>query len=179
MLPLQYAAYTPCFRREAGSYGKDTRGLIRQHQFNKVELVMFSRAESSYDDLERLTAHAEEVLKRLNLHYRVVSLCTGDLGFAAAKTFDLEVWLPAQGTYREISSCSNFEAFQARRAGIRYKKADGKSEFVHTLNGSGLAIGRTVVAILENYQQKDGSVVIPEALRPYMDGLERIAKGSS
>jgi seryl-tRNA synthetase len=179
MLPLQYAAYTPCFRREAGSYGKDTRGLIRQHQFNKVELVMFSRAESSYDDLERLTAHAEEVLKRLNLHYRVVSLCTGDLGFAAAKTYDLEVWLPAQGTYREISSCSNFEAFQARRAGIRYKKADGKSEFVHTLNGSGLAIGRTVVAILENYQQPDGSVAIPEALRPFMGGLERIAKTKS
>src|SRR5881396_4157264 len=179
MLPLQYAAYTPCFRREAGSYGKDTRGLIRQHQFNKVELVMFSRVESSYDDLERLTAHAEEVLKRLNLHYRVVSLCTGDLGFAAAKTYDLEVWLPAQGTYREISSCSNFEAFQARRAGIRYKKADGKSEFVHTLNGSGLAVGRSVVAILENYQQKDGSVVIPEALRPYMGGVERIAKTKS
>jgi len=179
MLPLQYAAYTPCFRREAGSYGKDTRGLIRQHQFNKIELVMFSRVESSYDDLERLTTHAEEVLKRLNLHYRVVTLCTGDLGFAAAKTYDLEVWLPAQGTFREISSCSNFEAFQARRAGIRYKKADGKSEFVHTLNGSGLAVGRTVVAILENYQQKDGSVVIPEALRPHMDGLERIAKGSS
>jgi len=176
MLPLQYAAYTPCFRREAGSYGKDTRGLIRQHQFNKIELVMFSRVESSYDDLERLTAHAEEVLKRLNLHYRVMTLCTGDLGFAAAKTYDLEVWLPAQGTFREISSCSNFEAFQARRAGIRYKKADGKSEFVHTLNGSGLAVGRTVVAILENYQQKDGSVVIPEALRPYMGGLERITK---
>src|SRR5436309_15985802 len=176
MLPLQYTAYTPCFRREAGSYGKDTRGLMRQHQFNKVELVMFSRVESSYDDLERLTGHAEEVLKRLNLHYRVVTLCTGDLGFAAAKTYDLEVWLPAQGTFREISSCSNFEAFQARRAGIRYKKADGKSEFVHTLNGSGLAVGRTVVAILENYQQKDGSVVIPEALRPYMGGLERITK---
>ncbi len=176
MLPLQYAAYTPCFRREAGSYGKDTRGLIRQHQFNKIELVMFSRVESSYDNLERLTAHAEEVLKRLNLHYRVMTLCTGDLGFAAAKTYDLEVWLPAQGTFREISSCSNFEAFQARRAGIRYKKADGKSEFVHTLNGSGLAVGRTVVAILENYQQKDGSVVVPEALRPYMDGLERITK---
>src|SRR5437870_1134756 len=176
VLPLQYAAYTPCFRREAGSYGKDTRGLIRQHQFNKIELVMFSRVESSYDDLERLTAHAEEVLIRLNLHYRVMTLCTGDLGFAAAKTYDLEVWLPAQGTFREISSCSNFEAFQARRAGIRYKKADGKSEFVHTLNGSGLAVGRTVVAILENYQQKDGSVVIPEALRPYMGGLERITK---
>jgi seryl-tRNA synthetase len=178
MLPLQYTAYTPCFRREAGSYGKDTRGLIRQHQFNKVELVMFSRAESSYDDLERLTAHAEEVLKRLNLHYRVVSLCTGDLGFAAAKTYDIEVWLPAQATFREISSCSNFEAFQARRASIRYKKADGKSDLVHTLNGSGLAIGRTVVAILENYQQPDGSVAIPEALRPYMGGLERITKGS-
>src|SRR3989441_700802 len=177
MTGARFAAYTPCFRREAGSYGKDTRGLIRQHQFNKVELVMFSRVESSYDDLERLTTHAEEVLKRLNLQYRVMTLCTGDLGFAAAKTYDLEVWLPAQGTFREISSCSNFEAFQARRAGIRYKKADGKSEFVHTLNGSGLAVGRTVVAILENYQQKDGSVVIPEALRPFMGGLERIAKG--
>src|SRR6266581_235514 len=178
-LPLRYTAYTPCFRREAGSYGKDTRGLIRQHQFNKVELVMFSRAESSYDDLERLTAHAEEVLKRLEIPYRVVSLCTGDLGFAAAKTYDIEAWLPAQGTYREISSCSNFETFQARRAGIRYKKADGKSEFVHTLNGSGMAIGRTVVAILENYQQPDGSVAIPEALRPYMGGLERIVKTKS
>jgi len=174
VLPLRYTAYTPCFRREAGSYGKDTRGLIRQHQFNKVELVVFSRPESSYDELERLTAHAEEVLKQLNLHYRVVSLCTGDLGFSAAKTYDLEVWLPAQGVFREISSCSNFEAFQARRAGIRFKRKDGKSDFVHTLNGSGLAIGRTFVAVLENYQQADGSVVIPEVLRSYMGGLERI-----
>lgn len=178
VLPLKYTAGTPCFRREAGSYGKDTRGLIRQHQFNKVELVAFSRPESSYDELERLTAHAEEVLKRLNLHYRVVTLCTGDLGFSAAKTYDIEVWLPAQGVFREISSCSNFEAFQARRAGIRYKRTDGKSDFVHTLNGSGLAVGRTVVAILENYQQSDGSVVIPEALRPYMGGMERIAKST-
>jgi seryl-tRNA synthetase len=174
VLPLRYTAYTPCFRREAGSYGKDTRGLIRQHQFNKVELVVFSRPESSYDELERLTAHAEEVLKQLNLHYRVVSLCTGDLGFSAAKTYDLEVWLPAQGVFREISSCSNFEAFQARRAGIRFKRKDGKADFVHTLNGSGLAVGRTFVAVLENYQQADGSVVIPEVLRSYMGGLERI-----
>jgi seryl-tRNA synthetase len=175
-LPIRYAAGTPCFRREAGSYGKDTRGLIRQHQFNKVELVVFSRPEVSYDELESLTANAEEVLKRLNLHYRVVSLCTGDMGFSAAKTYDIEVWLPAQGVFREISSCSNFEAFQARRAGIRYKPKDGKSDFVHTLNGSGLAVGRTVVAILENYQQPDGSIVVPEALRPYMGGLERITK---
>jgi seryl-tRNA synthetase len=174
-LPLRYTAYTPCFRREAGSYGKDTRGLIRQHQFNKVELVTFSTPEESYDELERLTSHAEEVLKRLRLHYRVVSLCTADLGFSAAKTYDIEVWLPSQGVFREISSCSNFEAFQARRAEIRYKRPDGKSEFVHTLNGSGLAAGRTFVAILENYQQADGSVVIPEALRPYMGGLEKIS----
>ena len=174
-LPLRYTAYTPCFRREAGSYGKDTRGLIRQHQFNKVELVTFSTPEESYDELERLTSHAEEVLKRLRLHYRVVSLCTADLGFSAAKTYDIEVWLPSQGVFREISSCSNFEAFQARRAEIRYKRPDGKSEFVHTLNGSGLAAGRTFVAILENYQQADGSVVIPEALRPYMGGRETIS----
>ena len=175
-LPLRYTAYTPCFRREAGSYGKDTRGLIRQHQFNKVELVTFSTPEESYDELERLTSHAEEVLKRLRLHYRVVSLCTADLGFSAAKTYDIEVWLPSQGVFREISSCSNFGAFQARRAEIRYKRPDGKSEFVHTLNGSGLAAGRTFVAILENYQQADGSVVIPEALQPYMGGLETISK---
>jgi seryl-tRNA synthetase len=175
-LPLKYTAYTPCFRREAGSYGKDTRGLIRQHQFNKVELVTFSTPEESYNELERLTSHAEEVLKRLRLHYRVVSLCTADLGFSAAKTYDIEVWLPSQGVFREISSCSNFEAFQARRAEIRYKRQDGKSEFVHTLNGSGLAVGRTFVAILENYQQADGSVVIPEALRPYMGGRETISK---
>jgi seryl-tRNA synthetase len=175
-LPLRYTAYTPCFRREAGSYGKDTRGLIRQHQFNKVELVTFSRPEDSYVELEQLTQHAEEVLKRLELAYRVVSLCRGDLGFAAAKTYDIEVWVPSQKTFREISSCSNFEAFQARRAGIRYKRTGGKSEFVHTLNGSGLAVGRTFLAILENYQQADGSVTIPEALRPYLGGLERIRK---
>ena len=175
-LPLRYTAGTPCFRLEAGSYGKDTRGLIRQHQFNKVELVTFSVPDKSYDELELLTNHAEEVLKRLNLHYRVVSLCAGDLGFSAAKTYDIEVWLPAQGVFREISSCSNCEAFQARRSAIRYKRKDGKSDFVHTLNGSGLAVGRTVVAILENYQQADGSVIIPEVLRPYMGGMERITK---
>lgn len=175
-LPLKYTAYTPCFRREAGSYGKDTRGLIRQHQFNKIELVTFSTPEDSYGELERLTSHAEEVLKRLNLHYRIVSLCTADLGFSAAKTYDLEVWLPSQGVFREISSCSNFEAFQARRAEIRYKRQDGKSELVHTLNGSGLAVGRTFVAILENYQQPDGSVVIPDALQPYMGGRKTISK---
>ncbi|HJT20635.1 MAG TPA: serine--tRNA ligase [Nitrospira sp.] len=179
-LPIRYAAYTACFRREAGSYGKDTKGLIRLHQFNKVELVVFTTPESSYAELERLTGHAESVLQQLGLHYRVVSLCTGDLGFSSAKTYDLEVWLPSQNQYREISSCSNFEAFQARRAGIRYKSASGrkesKSEFVHTLNGSGLAVGRTLVAILENYQQADGSVVIPDALRPYMGGMERITK---
>ena len=175
-LPLRYTACTPCFRREAGSYGKDTRGLIRQHQFNKVELVTFSDPQTSYDELERLTGHAEEVLKRLNLHYRVVSLCTADLGFSAAKTYDIEVWLPSQKTFREVSSCSNFEAFQARRAQIRYKRPDGKGEFVHTLNGSGLAAGRTFVAILENYQQADGSVIIPDALRPYLSGLEKIEK---
>lgn len=174
MLPLCYTAYTPCFRREAGSYGKDTRGLIRQHQFNKVELVKFSRPQDSYGELEKLTQDAEEVLKRLNLPYRVIVLCTGDMGFAAAKTYDLEVWLPGQNTYREISSCSNFEAFQARRAEIRYKTEKGKTEFVHTLNGSGLAVGRTLVAILENYQQEDGTVVIPEAIRHYMGGMERI-----
>ncbi len=173
-LPAYYTAYTPCFRREAGSYGKDTRGLIRQHQFNKVELVKFVKPEDSYDELESLTVNAEEVLKRLNLPYRVVTLCTGDLGFASAKTYDIEVWFPAQGKYREISSCSNFEDFQARRAGIRFKRKGKKgTEFVHTLNGSGLAVGRTVGAILENFQQEDGSVIIPEALRPYM-GIEKI-----
>jgi seryl-tRNA synthetase len=179
-LPIRYAAYTACFRREAGSYGKDTKGLIRLHQFNKVELVAFTTPEASYAELERLTGHAESVLQHLGLHYRVVSLCTGDLGFSSAKTYDLEVWLPSQNQYREVSSCSNFEAFQARRAGIRYKSASGrkdsKSDFVHTLNGSGLAVGRTLVAILENYQQGDGSVVIPEALRSYMGGMERIIK---
>jgi len=174
-LPIAYCAYTPCFRSEAGSYGKDVRGLIRQHQFNKVELVRFSRPEDSYDELEKLTGHAEEVLKRLELHYRVVSLCTGDLGFASAKTYDLEVWLPAQNLYREISSCSNFTDFQARRAKIRFRSGPkGKPALVHTMNGSGLAIGRTLVAILENYQQADGTVVIPEALRPFMGGQERI-----
>ncbi len=168
-LPIYYTAYTPCFRREAGSYGKDTRGLIRQHQFNKVELVKFVKPEDSYRELEMLTANAEDILKTLGLPYRVVTLCTGDLGFAASKTYDLEVWLPGQKRYREISSCSNFEDFQARRANIRFKREGRKgTEFVHTLNGSGLAIGRTVVAILENYQQEDGSVVIPEALQPYM-----------
>ena len=175
-LPIYYAAYTPCFRREAGSYGKDTRGLIRQHQFNKVELVKFTKPEDSYTELESLTINAEEVLKRLGLPYRVVSLCTGDLGFAAAKTYDIEVWFPAQKKYREISSCSNFEDFQARRADIRFKRKGGKgTEFVHTLNGSGLAIGRTLAAILENFQQKDGSVIIPEVLKPYM-GTEKITK---
>ncbi|MBI5441487.1 MAG: serine--tRNA ligase [Deltaproteobacteria bacterium] len=173
-LPLKYTAYTPCFRAEAGAYGKDTRGMIRQHQFDKVELVKFARPETSYDELESLTANAEEVLKRLGLPYRVVSLCTGDLGFSSAKTYDLEVWLPSQNTYREISSCSNFEDFQARRADIRFKGAAKGTNLVHTLNGSGLAVGRTMVAILENYQQADGSVVMPEALRAYM-GTDRIA----
>ncbi len=173
-LPVYYTAYTPCFRREAGSYGKDTRGLIRQHQFNKVELVKFSRPEDSYEELEKLTRDAEDVLKRLGLPYKVVVLCTGDLGFAAAKTYDIEVWLPGQNAFREISSCSNFEDFQARRAEIRFKTCAGRTEYVHTLNGSGLAVGRTLVAILENYQQKDGTVVIPEMLRPYMGGIERI-----
>ena len=174
-LPIYYVAYTPCFRSEAGSYGKDTRGLIRQHQFNKVELVKFTRPEDSYDELEELTLNAEEILKRLDLPYRVVSLCTGDLGFSAAKTYDLEVWLPGQHLYREISSCSNFVDFQARRAGIRFKrKGSNGTELVHTLNGSGLAVGRTLVAIIENYQQADGSVTIPDALRDYMDGIDAI-----
>jgi seryl-tRNA synthetase len=176
-LPLYYTAYTPCFRKEAGSYGKDTRGLIRQHQFNKVELVKFSTPETSYDELEKLTRNAEEVLRRLNIPYRVVMLCTGDLGFSASKTYDLEAWLPSQGVYREISSCSNFEDFQARRANIRYRPKGKKgTEFVHTLNGSGLAIGRTLVAILENFQQEDGTVVVPEVLRPYMGGAAKIEK---
>jgi len=174
-LPIKYVAYTPCFRSEAGSYGKDVRGLIRQHQFNKVEMVKFTEPESSYDELESMVQNAEAVLQRLKIPYRVVELCTGDMGFGAAKTYDLEVWLPGQNTYREISSCSNCEDFQARRANIRYRKdKKGRPIFVHTLNGSGLAVGRTFVAVLENYQQKDGSVVIPEALRPYMGGLERI-----
>jgi seryl-tRNA synthetase len=174
-LPIRYTAYTPCFRSEAGSYGADVRGLIRQHQFDKVELVKLTTPESSYLELESLTANAEEVLKRLGLPYRTVVLCTGDLGFASAKTYDIEVWLPSQNAYREISSCSNTEAFQARRANIKFRPGGtGKAEFVHTLNGSGLAVGRTWIAIVENYQQKDGSVVVPEALRPYMRGLEVI-----
>jgi len=176
-LPIYYTAYTPCFRREAGSYGKDVRGLIRQHQFNKVELVKFTKPENSYDELEKLLSDAEEVLKRLKLPYRVVNLCTGDLGFSAAKTYDIEVWLPGQNTFKEISSCSNFEDFQARRAKIRYRlSGKSKTEYVHTLNGSGLAVGRTLVAILENYQQADGSVMIPEVLRHYLYGVERIVK---
>ncbi len=178
-LPISYTAYTPCFRREAGSYGKDTRGLIRQHQFNKVELVKFTKPDDSYEHLERLLKDAEAVLQRLGLPYRVMALSTGDMGFAAAKTYDIEVWVPSQQMYREISSCSNFEAFQARRAEIRYRTAGGKVQYVHTLNGSGLAVGRTLVAILENYQQEDGSVVIPEVLRPFMDGLSKIKKGKA
>jgi seryl-tRNA synthetase len=175
-LPFHYAAYSPCFRSEAGSYGKDTRGLIRQHQFNKVEMVKFTTPETSYDELEKLTLDAEDILKTLGLHFRTVLLCSADMGFSSAKTYDLEVWLPGQNVYREISSCSNFEDFQARRAQIRFRReASGKVEFVHTLNGSGLAVGRTVVAILENYQQKDGSVVIPDLLRPYMKGLDKIS----
>ena len=178
-LPATYVAYTPCFRSEAGSHGKDTRGLIRQHQFNKVELVKFSKPEDSYDELEKLTNNAEEILKRLELPYRVVNLCTGDIGFSAAKTYDLEVWLPGQGLYREISSCSNFEDFQARRSRIRFKrKGNSRTEWVHTLNGSGLAVGRTLVAILENYQCEDGSVKIPKALRHYMGGAESIPRES-
>ncbi|MBI1993983.1 MAG: serine--tRNA ligase [Deltaproteobacteria bacterium] len=174
-LPIRYVAYTPCFRREAGSYGQDVRGLIRLHQFNKVELVKLSEPQNSYEELEKMVADAEEVLKRLKLPYRVVELCAGDLGFASAKTYDLEVWLPGQGTYREISSCSNCEEFQARRAQIRYRpEKKGRTVYVHTLNGSALAVGRTLVAVLENYQQKDGTVVVPEVLCPYMGGLDRI-----
>jgi seryl-tRNA synthetase len=176
-LPLYYTAYTPCFRKEAGSYGKDTRGLIRQHQFNKVELVKFATPETSYEELEKLTRDAEKVLQLLNIPYRVVMLCTGDLGFSASLTYDLEAWLPGQGAYKEISSCSDFEDFQARRANIRYRPRNKKgTEFVHTLNGSGLAVGRTLVAILENYQNEDGPVTIPEVLRPYMGGAEKITK---
>jgi seryl-tRNA synthetase len=172
---LCYAAYTPCFRKEAGAHGRDTRGLIRQHQFNKVELVKFTRPEESDAELEKLLYDAESVLQRLDLPYRVVDLCTGDLGFSAARTFDIEVWLPGQQAYREISSCSNFRDFQARRANIRFRREAGaKPEFVHTLNGSGLAVGRTLVAVLENCQEADGSVVVPEVLRTYMGGLERI-----
>jgi len=177
-LPLKLCAWTPCFRSEAGSYGKETRGIVRQHQFQKVELVKLTRPEQSYEELESLTADAESILQKLGIPYRVVVLCTGDMGFAAAKTYDLEVWLPGQNAYKEISSCTNFEAFQARRAGIRYRlPGKTKSDYVHTLNGSGLAIGRTWMALVENYQQADGSVVIPEVLRPYLDGLERLEPG--
>ncbi len=176
-LPLKFVCHTPCFRSEAGSYGKDTRGMIRQHQFDKVELVQIAHPEKSYDGLEELTGHAENILRKLGLPYRVVTLCTGDMGFSAAKTYDIEVWLPAQKTYREISSCSNFEAFQARRMQARFRNEKGKNELVHTLNGSGLAVGRTLVAILENYQQSDGSVVVPEVLRPYM-GETRVIRSS-
>jgi seryl-tRNA synthetase len=179
-LPILYTAYTPCFRKEAGSYGKDVKGLVRLHQFNKVELVKFCAHETSYIELEKLTKNAEEVLKRLGIHYRVVELCTGDLGFSAAKTYDIEVWLPGQGTYREISSCSNFEDFQARRANIRYKPGGvGRSQYVHTLNGSALAVGRTVVAILENFQMENGDVTVPEVLQPYMGGLKKIDKSTN
>jgi len=176
-LPIRYTAYTPCFRSEAGSYGADVRGLIRQHQFDKVEMMVFSPPDESYNELERLTGNAEEVLKRLELPYRTMLLCTGDMGFASAKTYDLEVWLPSQQTYREISSCSNTEGFQARRASIKFRpEGAGRADFVHTLNGSGLAVGRTLIAILENYQQEDGSITIPVALRPYMDGAEKITR---
>ncbi len=176
-LPKRWAAYTPCFRSEAGSYGRDTRGVIRQHQFEKVELVKYTLPENSYDELESLTRDAESILQKLGLHYRVVALSTGDVGFGAAKTYDLEVWLPSQNAFREISSCSNYEAFQARRGQIRFRRAGGaKPEYVHTLNGSGLAVGRTWIAVLENYQQEDGSITIPEVLRPYMGGIKRIGK---
>ncbi len=179
-LPIAYCAYTPCWRAEAGAAGKDTRGLIRQHQFNKVELVRFALPETSFAELDKLTSHAEEVLRRLDIPYRVVELCSGDLGFSAAKTYDIEAWMPGQGTYREISSCSNFTDYQARRAGIRYKPtARARPEPVHTLNGSGLAVGRTVAALIENYQQADGSVVVPERLRPYMGGVELITAATS
>lgn len=173
-LPLKFVAHTPCFRSEAGSYGRDTRGMIRQHQFDKVELVQIVRPDQSYDALEQLLAHAETILQKLALPYRVMKLCTGDMGFSSAMTYDIEVWLPAQNVYREISSCSNFEAFQARRMQARFRNEQGKPELLHTINGSGLAVGRTLVAILENYQQADGSVVVPEVLRPYMGGLEHI-----
>ncbi len=174
-LPIKLTAHTPCFRSEAGSYGKDTKGMIRQHQFDKVEMVQIVHPEKSYEALEEMVGHAENILKALELPYRVVSLCTGDMGFGAAKTYDLEVWLPAQNTYREISSVSNCEAFQARRLQARFRNENGKTELLHTLNGSGLAVGRTLVAVLENHQQADGSVTIPAALRPYMGGLERVA----
>jgi seryl-tRNA synthetase len=173
-LPLKFVAHTPCFRSEAGSYGKDTRGMIRQHQFDKVELVQIGHPDRSYDQLEELTGHAETILKRLELPFRTVVLCTGDMGFSSAKTYDIEVWLPGQNAYREISSCSNFEAFQARRMQARFRNDKGKPELAHTLNGSGLAVGRTLVAVLENYQNADGSITVPGALRPYMAGLEVI-----
>jgi seryl-tRNA synthetase len=173
-LPMKFVAYTPCFRSEAGSYGKDTRGVIRQHQFEKVEVVKYALPEDSYDELEALTRNAEKVLQLLGIHYRVVTLSTGDLGFSNAKTYDIEVWLPSQNAFREISSCSNYESFQARRANIRFRRGGGKPEFVHTLNGSALAVGRTWVAVLENFQQADGSIVVPEVLRPYMGGIDRI-----
>jgi len=178
-LPMKFVAHTPCFRSEAGSYGRDTRGMIRQHQFDKVELVQMVHPDESYAALEQLLGHAETILQKLGLPYRVVKLCTGDMGFSAALTYDIEVWLPAQNTYREISSCSNFEAFQARRMQARFRNAQGKPELLHTLNGSGLAVGRTLVAVLENYQQADGSVVIPEVLRPYMGGKEKLVPEGS
>jgi len=171
---VKLTAHSPCFRSEAGSYGRDTRGLIRQHQFDKVEMVQVVSPEKSYDTLDEMVGHAEAILQKLELPYRVITLCTGDMGFSASKTFDLEVWLPAQNTYREISSCSNTEAFQARRMQARFRNAQGKPEFVHTLNGSGLAVGRTLVAVLENFQNADGSVTVPVALRPYMRGVEKL-----
>jgi len=177
-LPIKLTAHSPCFRSEAGSYGRDTRGMIRQHQFDKVEMVQIVAPETSYDALEQMVVHAETILQKLGLPYRVITLCTGDMGFSATKTYDLEVWLPAQNTYREISSCSNTEAFQARRMQARYRNAQGKPELVHTLNGSGLAVGRTLVAVLENYQEADGSVTVPEALRPYMGGIAKLAAGA-
>ncbi|WP_233864008.1 serine--tRNA ligase [Paraburkholderia adhaesiva] len=177
-LPIKLTAHSPCFRSEAGSYGRDTRGMIRQHQFDKVEMVQIVAPETSYDALEQMVGHAETILQKLGLPYRVITLCTGDMGFSAAKTYDLEVWLPAQNTYREISSCSNTEAFQARRMQARYRNAQGKPELVHTLNGSGLAVGRTLVAVLENYQEADGSVTVPDALRPYMGGVARLEAGT-
>jgi seryl-tRNA synthetase len=173
-LPLKFVAHTPCFRSEAGSYGRDTRGMIRQHQFDKVELVQIAHPSKSYEVLEELTGQAEAILKKLELPYRVMALCSGDIGFSSAKTYDLEVWLPAQNAYREISSCSNFEAFQARRMQARYRNEKGKPELVHTINGSGLAVGRTLVAILENYQNADGSVTVPSVLRPYLGGMEKL-----
>ena len=175
-LPIRLCAYTPCFRSEAGSYGRDVRGIIRQHQFQKVELVKFTSPDQSYAELDKLTDDAEDILRRLGLPFRTVVLCTGDMGFSSAKTYDIEVWLPGQNGFKEISSCSNFEAFQSRRAGIRMKSGKGKSEFAHTLNGSGLAIGRTWVAVIENYQQADGSVIVPEALRPYMNAERIVAE---